>query len=248
MALPVLEVVADTDAVTTELVARVVAACHHAVARSGRFVIALSGGSTPLPAYRRLAERHDLPWERVVVTWGDERLVSADDAQRNERAARSALLDHVPIPSEHVLGWPEGEDPEAVADALAERLVRELGDPPRFDLVLLGLGADGHTASLFPHTGAVDAPGLTTVVRTAEHGTRVSLTASALSRADEVLVVATGADKRDALERTLRAEEPPDALPLTALDPVGRFTLLADAAAAGAAAGSGPADGVRLEG
>ncbi len=264
MAAPGLEVVADADALTTALVARVVAACHHAVATHGRFVIALAGGTTPLAAYRRLAERRDLPWERVVVTWGDERLVARDHADRNERATRAALLDHVPVPPEQVLGWPEGDDAEAVARAHAEHLRAVLGDRPRFDLVLLGLGADAHTASLFPGTGAAEAAGLTTVVRTAEHGTRVSLTAGALGHAAEVLVVVAGADKRLALQRTLRADEPPDALPLTALRPSGRFTILADVAAAGAEPegrrspasgasgtsgddGSGPADRVRLE-
>ncbi len=241
MAAPALEVVADADALTTALVARVVAACHHAVATHGRFVIALAGGTTPLAAYRRLAERRDLPWERVLVTWGDERVVARDHAERNERATRQALLDHVPIPPEHVLGWPDGDDAEAIAAAHAERLRRYVGDPPRFDLVLLGLGSDAHTASLFPGTGAVHAEGLTTVVRTAEHGTRLSLTADALGNADEVLVVVAGADKRPALRRTLRGDEPADALPLTALRPRGRFTLLADAAAAGSGSRATPA-------
>ena len=270
MATPALEVVADADALTTTLVARVVAACHHAVATHGRFVIALAGGTTPLAAYRRLAERRDLPWERVLVTWGDERMVPRDHTDRNEHATRRALLDHVPVPPEQVLGWPDGEDAEAIAAAHAEGLRRHLGDPPRFDLVLLGLGSDAHTASLFPGTGAVHARGLTTVVRTADHGTRLSLTADALGNADEVLVVVAGADKRPALDRTLRADEPLDALPLTALRPRGRYTLLADAAAAGsearatssdltdadddatdsadAAADSGPADRPTFEG
>lgn len=245
MAAPALEVVADADALTTALVARVVAACHHAVATHGRFVIALAGGTTPLAAYRRLAERRDLPWERALVTWGDERMVARDHAERNERAARQALLDHVPVPAEQVLGWPDGDDAEAIAAAHAERLRRCLGDPPRFDLVLLGLGSDAHTASLFPGTGAVHAEGLTTVVRTSDHGTRLSLTAGALGNAEEVLVVVVGADKRPALHRTLRGDEPADALPLTALRPRGRFTLLADAAAAGHGAQvilAGPAD------
>ena len=246
MTAPTLEVVADADALTTALVSRIVAACHHAVATHGRFVVALAGGRTPLAAYRSLAERSDLPWERVVVTWGDERWVPRDDPDRNERAARGALLDHVPIPPDQVLGWPDAADPAACARAHADLLADSLGDPPRFDLVLLGLGADAHTASLFPGTGAVHAGGLTTVVRPTGGGVRLSLTAAALGNADEVLVVVSGADKREALQRTLRADEPPDALPLTALHPAGRFVILVDEAAA--AGSSGPADGVGVEG
>lgn len=233
---PHLEVVADGDALTTEIVARFVDACHHAVATHGRFVVALAGGSTPLAAYRRLAERHDLPWERVFVTWGDERLVPRDHAERNERAARSALLDHVAIPTSNVLGWPDGDAPDAIAAAHEAQLRAAFGDPPRFDLVLLGLGADAHTASLFPGTGAVAAPGLATVVRTASHGVRLSLTAGALGNAAEVLVLVAGSDKREALRRTLEREGSADELPLTALRPSGRFTILADVAAAGSTA------------
>lgn len=245
MVAPTLEVVADADALTTALASRIVDACHHAVATHGRFVVALAGGRTPLAAYRSLAERSDLPWERFVVTWGDERWVPRDDPERNERAARAALLDHVPIPPDQVLGWPDATDPRACAQAHAALLTSALGDPPRFDLVLLGLGADAHTASLFPGTGAVDATGLTTVVQPADGGVRLSMTAAALENADEVLVVVSGADKRDALRRTLRADEPRDALPLTALRPAGRFIVLADEAAAGRP--SGPADGVGVE-
>ena len=229
------------DDVTEAWVARFVAACHHAVAARGRFVVALAGGGTPLPGYRRLGERLDLPWERLWVTWGDERDVPLDHPDRNERAAREAWLDHVPIPAEQVLGWPRRDAPEAAATEHATRLGAAFGDPLDLDLALLGLGADAHTASLFPGTGAVTAAGLTTVVRpTAAGPARLSLTATALSRAREAWVLVAGADKRSALQRTLTAglldrgapDADPEALPLLAVRPRERLWVLTDRAAA----------------
>ena len=248
-----MQVVDDvTDAWTT----RFVATCHHAVAARGRFVVALAGGGTPLPGFRRLGERLDLPWERVWLTWGDERDVGVDHPDRNDRAAREAWLDRVPIPLAHVLAWPRRDDPEDAARAHAEALARAFGDPLDLDLALLGLGADAHTASLFPGTAAVHASGITSVVRPrAEGPARLTLTAAALSRAREAWVLVSGADKADALRRTLDAGllEPGDghgpasdptrrwtpatldALPLLAIRPRERLLLLADRAAAGSA-------------
>ena len=239
-----------TDAWTT----RFVATCHHAVAARGRFVVALAGGGTPLPGYLRLGERLDLPWERVWLTWGDERDVGVDHPQRNERVAREAWLDHVPIPADHMLAWPRRDDPEDAASAHADALAQVFGEPLDLDLALLGLGADAHTASLFPGTGAVHAAGLTSVVRPWPDGAaRLTLTAGALSRAREAWVLVSGADKAGALRRTLDAglleagdERGPsadpsrrwtpatlDALPLLAVRPRERLLLLVDRAAAG---------------
>jgi 6-phosphogluconolactonase len=215
-------------------VPRFVALCHHAVAARGRFVVALAGGRTPLEGYRRLRERGDLPWERVWVTWGDERDVPDDHPDRNARAAREALLDHVAIPSGHVLDWPRAETPEAAAEAHARTLRTVFGDPLDLDLALLGLGADAHTASLFPGTGASAAAGITTVVRPrAGEPARLSLTATALSGAREAWVLVRGADKRDALDRTLTGAGTTDELPLKAVQPREALRIFADRAAAG---------------
>lgn len=221
-------------------VPRFVARCHHAVAAKGRFTVALAGGRTPIEGYRRLSERRDLPWERVWLTWGDERFVPADHPDRNARAAFEALLDHVAIVREQVLPWPQADSPEASASLHAEAMAAAFGTPLALDLVLLGLGADAHTASLFPGTGAaLERSASTLVVRPwPDQPARLSLSAAALSQAKEAWVLVSGEDKRSALRSTLealRGEVPADAdaWPLTAVRPQGELWLLADRAAAG---------------
>jgi len=200
-----------------------------AVAARGRFVTALSGGSTPLPMYRALASRADLPWDATWVAWGDERYVPLDHPDSNAGAARGAFLDAVPIPPEQVLPWPHLATPEASARAYADALRHALGDPPTFDLTLLGLGADGHTASLFPGTGAALEPGPTLVVRPAgQPQIRLSLGAAALGRSRVVAFLIGGEEKRAALRATLHGTGDLDRFPARAIGALERLLVITD--------------------
>lgn len=213
-----------------------------AVAARGRAVLALSGGSTPLPLYRALADQ-DLPWERVWVAFGDERFVPLEHPDSNAGAALAAFLDRVPVPEEQVLTWPilEG-DPHASAEAYRGKLEGALHGFPTFDLNLLGLGDDGHTASLFPGTGAVLQPGPTLALRAPDYawpgGWRLSLSAPALSDSRTVLFLVSGASKARALREAFAsdtASEPPtsaelDACPARAITARERLLLVTDVA------------------
>lgn len=195
----------DVAAAAAELCRERLAA---AIDDRGTATFVLSGGSTPLPLYRLLAES-DLAWGNVHVFWGDERFVPHHDAESNYGAARRALLDAIDIPEGNVHPWPILESPEASAEAYSDILQSLLGLEASFDLTLLGLGADGHTASLFPGTGALDAEGLTLASRPAgSTSARLSLTAPVLNRSATVMFLVAGEDKRGALEGLLAPTEP----------------------------------------
>lgn len=192
------------------------------VAARGRVMFALSGGSTPRGLYERLAAtwRERLDWTRVHVFWGDERCVPPTHADSNYRMAREALLDHVPIPPSQIHRMHGEDDPEAAALDYAAILAATLDDAPSgqpgvFDLVLLGLGPDGHTASLFPN----GAPGRETrrLVMAASvgaaRGWRLTLTPPVLNAARHRLVLVAGADKADALAAVLEGPPNADLLP-----------------------------------
>lgn len=198
-----------------------VAQAEASVRERGRFVVVLSGGSTPLKMYGWLCEGYaDAPfWGYTHVLWGDERFVPPEHPDSNYGAAKAALLDHVGIPAAQVYPWPYLEgDPEGSAARLADTLRTLLNEGP-FDLTLLGLGEDAHTASLFPGTGAVFDEGLTTVVRPPGKGTRLSLTAGTLSRSRTVAFLVQGEGKREALRRTLGPDDAPnfDRIPARAI-------------------------------
>lgn len=174
----------------------------------GRFVVAFSGGRTPAAMLRALAER-EMPWSQTFVFQVDERVVLEGDPQRNFTQLRENLIDHVPLPEDHVYKMPvEEPDLESAAGLYMRSLAQVAGIPAILDCVHLGLGKDGHTASLVPGDPALDA----TEVDVASTGVyeetrRLTLTLPILNRARRVLWVVVGPDKVDALSR-LRAGDP----------------------------------------
>jgi len=197
-----------------------------AEATSGRIAVALSGGSTPRLLYRTLAGG-DFPWARTHWFFGDERFVPPDDPQSNFGMAREAMLSRAPAANIHPVPT-VGLTP----DTAAERYERQLHDffgaaRPLFDIVLLGLGADGHTASLFPGSAVLDER--TRWVRATENG-RITLTYPALESAAHAAFLVAGAEKHAALTRLIAGD---GALPAARLVPEGELVVFADGCAAG---------------
>ena len=190
-----------------------------AVRSTGRCSLVLSGGSTPRRLYGLLASRfrEQIPWVDVHVFWGDERYVPPDDAQSNYRMAKETLLDHVPCPAAKVHPMPTHfSDPDAAArDYEATLRSYFAGGPPEFDLVLLGLGPEGHTASLFPESSALAEPTrwVLPVMTPADPPVRVTLTFPVLNRAAHAYFLVTGSNKARALHHILTCTADPNTFP-----------------------------------
>ena len=204
-----------------------------ALAERDRAQIALAGGSTPRAAYLRLGAEH-LPWDRVDVLLGDERWVSPEDPASNARLLAESLL--ADGPGHHARFHPVPTHlptPEAGAEAYADLLIQLCGgEPPTLDVVLLGLGEDGHTASLFPGTSAPLVRDSWVTTGEGKGLPRITLTAPALSAARSVIFLVSGAGKRQALERLLDPQESPERTPARLVSPRSEVLILADAAAA----------------
>jgi 6-phosphogluconolactonase len=205
---PRLEVCADAAALVERAAVRVSSALAAAIAARGRARWALAGGTTPRALYRRLAaaEAPGLDWRKVVLFWGDERLVPADSPQSNFGSARATgLVSRVPL--EQVHPWTTELAPAAAAARYQRELAHEFaltaGEWPRFDLVLLGLGADGHTASLFPATPALEELHRLAVANpvAALGAVRLTLTLPVLAAARAVVFLVSGAEKAEAVAR-----------------------------------------------
>lgn len=191
-----------------------------AVSDRDQAMLVLSGGNTPRPVYERLAREpfgNTLPWDKTQIFFGDERMVPPDNPESNFRMACDALLDHIEIPPWNIHRI-EGQDQPDVAAHWYDRQLREIGGPdavPRFDLILLGLGPDGHTASLFPGTNVLeDRTHLAAPVHLPDDSqgvqhsqNRVTLTYPVINAARKIVFLVAGADKKQALDRVERGDE-----------------------------------------
>jgi 6-phosphogluconolactonase len=211
-----------------------------AIGAQGRFTVALSGGSTPKALYSLLAANYaTFAWNRIFLFFGDERHVPPTDPESNYRMVNESLLTKIPIPAENVFRVP-AENPDAAAAAadyeaqLRRFFALKPAEFPRFDLILLGLGPDGHTASLFPDSAALDEQSHLVVANwVAKFSThRITFTFPVLNRAAEVMFLATGADKADMLRQVLEGKNTPS-LPSQRVEPSdGKLLWMLDEAAA----------------
>jgi 6-phosphogluconolactonase len=228
-----LRIAASADDLARQAAEQVAAQIDLALAQRDRAQIALAGGSTPRAAYERLGGEH-LPWDRLDVLLGDERWVSADDPASNARMIGETLLAQPLARHAAFHPVPTGEaTPEASAAAYAT-LLGDLcaGSPPSFDLILLGLGDDGHTASLFPGSPALAVRDRSVTISEGKGLPRITLTAPVLSAARQVIFLVSGAGKRQALERLFDPQEPAERTPARLVSPRSEVLILADAAAA----------------
>lgn len=209
-----------------------------ALTERGRASFVLTGGSTPGPLYRLLAAdyRGALDWERVDIFFGDERHVPHDDEDSNFRMARDTLLNGLPLAPDRIHPIPTGGTPDADARAYEQTLRATFGDgPPAFDLLLLGMGADGHVASLFPGSPALDERERWVVATESPPNSpvrdRVTLTFPAINAARTVLFLVAGESKHDAFAAVHR--DPGDAPPAERVEARERLLWFVDEAAAG---------------
>jgi 6-phosphogluconolactonase len=242
----IITVSADFDGWITGVTDFITELATTAIAERGRFTFAFSGGNTPRPIYERLASADysgRIDWSRVQIFFGDERCVPPDDPRSNYHMARATLSDRVPIPAANVHRIHGEDQPEQAAGEYAEELGRTFGGDARkggppvsgFDLVLLGMGDNGHTASIFPGLAAVTESVRWVMAQYVEvvGMWRVTLTPVILNAAQHVAFLVAGADKAEMLSKVLEGPYQPVVLPAQIIKPThGELHWLVDAAAA----------------
>jgi len=234
----------DGEALSRAAAAEFIDLSQPAIAARRRFAVALAGGATPRRIYELLADherRDQVDWRRVEFFWGDERTVPPDHPDSNYAMAAGALLAKLALPSEqvHLIQAERPDHQQAARDYQIEIArffgVSPDGPPPAFDLILLGMGADGHTASLFPYSGALRERHRYVVSQYVAklQAERITLTFPIINHASEIRVIVAGLEKAPALSEVLEGPPDPERLPSQLLAPVaGRLVWLVDRAAA----------------
>jgi 6-phosphogluconolactonase len=241
--LDAVQVFGDQQAMSEAAAKTIAAAAAEAISQRDRFLIALSGGGTPEPVYRLLATQAHLDrlgWPKWHVFWGDERCVPPDDPGSNYGQARRLLLSHIPVPAEHIFRIQGELGPDEAADEyrmLLARLAYSGLEWPKLDLALMGLGADGHTASLFPGPAAPGENQLAAIGVSADYdgrpANRVTLTPPVFNSARTVLFLVTGSSKAEAVAAVLQAHADRKRWPAARIKPEsGREIWFLDEAAA----------------
>lgn len=240
---PQIKVVADQRAMVEEAARRIVEAAARADEAGDLFALFLSGGSTPRSLYQLLASenwRHQIDWRNVELYFGDERCVPPDSPDSNFRMANEALISKIPIPPGQVFRMRGEIDPQVAAKEYGTILKEHFGDEGP-DVMLLGMGGDGHTASLFPGTTALAETDHRCVANHVPHdyiprGTewRLTVTFPFINRSREILILCAGKDKQARVQEVLEGRADPDQAPIRRVQPVaGTLTWLLDSAAAG---------------
>jgi 6-phosphogluconolactonase len=246
-------VCSDTEKLNRRTAEQFVRLATESVTATGRFTVALSGGSTPRALYPLLASETFLPlvpWAKVYFFWGDERCVPPDHPESNYGMARMMMLEKVPVPKENVYRMPTEKGNARTVAAEYEKILRAFfgfneGQQPRFDLILLGMGEDGHTASLFPGTAALKERGTVTANNIQRLGTdRITLTIPAINQAAHIVFLVSGSSKAAVLKEVLEGQDQPARLPSQSIQPVeGELLFLVDRAAASELTSSGDQQG-----
>jgi 6-phosphogluconolactonase len=231
---PDVQIFKDLPALSQAAAQLFIASAEQAIAERGRFLVALSGGSTPTALHRLLVDA-PVDWPRVHVFWGDERCVPVNDPGNNYAQARDALLAHVPIPAENIHRIPAELEPASAARAYAAALSGFLHAPwPRLDLILLGMGDDGHTASLFPGSPVnEDQPVIAVMAHyQGRPAQRVSLAPQVINAARQIVFLVSGQSKSATLARVLKGNLNPMELPAQRIHPSdGKLIWMVDEAA-----------------
>jgi 6-phosphogluconolactonase len=233
-----LQILDGADQLAAALAETFIEDANEAIAQRGAFFVALAGGTTPKNAYQLLAQeprRSRIDWNHVFIYFGDERCVPPDNPESNYKMASDAFLRAVNLPGDHVHRMRGEEDPPKAAREYADLLLQTMGDRPRFDLVMLGMGADGHTASLFPGTDPfTDNERLVRAPYVEKFSThRITITPLVINNAGHVVIATEGLPKAPALYAVREGPYEPSIHPIQAVAPSrGKLTWLVDRAAA----------------